>query len=262
MGKMKKAILFSIVSLFMVILFVTTSSLMSRFRFEESEMEITRTRVRLLNSVVKEMEDVYFEKLIYVASKNALIGISNYQYENDFDGVYQKNLSKVLSLAIKNGSYVDRDGNSLILTQLLPLLFNDCKVQGVKKSCINPSYTLDHMTGDISGLLANVGFQIKTLDITILSVKQITPWMIEVSAGIDYYFTDKNNMALWKGYTTKTVDMSVIGFYSFDKELNMGVITGQWKTDNGTNQEPSFLNKISGISDLGKGICMLGCDEI
>ena len=78
---MGKAVIFSIAALLIVILFAASSSLITKFRINESELEITRTRVKILNSLVSDFENSYFEKLLYISSKNALIGLSRYYSE-------------------------------------------------------------------------------------------------------------------------------------------------------------------------------------
>jgi len=229
--------------------------MLSKSRMKESEMEVTRTRVRIMNSMINDLEEVYFEKMLYIAAKNSLIGLSSYYADDYFDSnVVQKRIEYALNDVIHEGVLKERDGTPVNLTKMGYIDFN---------------YTIKGMMKNISDLFSTMGVEVKEFNITIPanSVRQVDPWNIQVTADIKYYFADKNRLASWKGFTTKTVNISVIGLYAYDYEngpkSNIGIITGEWKRDNGTQiTEPTIVNKLSGSPFVfGRGICVSYCQE-
>jgi hypothetical protein len=251
---MGKAVIFSLASLLIIILFVASSSLTAKLKASESEIEITRTRVEILNSVINDFENSYFEKMLYISSKNAIIGISRYYYDNDFGSQYmKKSLEQAMNDVIINGSLYDNKG----------------KFQADLSKDLNSSYTLTSLVNNISRIMDKLGLELTEFNMTISSnegIKQIDPWTIQIKGEFTYFINDKEKIASWKGFSTKIVNISVIGIYLFDREngpasiSNEGKITGSWKLDNETRQEDSVLNKLGGRSDV-RGICISYCQE-
>jgi hypothetical protein len=248
----KKAVFFSIVSLFIVILFVATSELRAKSNSGESEIEVTRIRVKVLNSMIKDMENTYFDRLLYIAAKNSLVGLSRYYYDNQFDSeVMQKSLGYALQDVIDDG-ILERGGNKYNLT---------------KMGYINSTYTLNNLILNISGLFEKLNVDVKELKVTLStfdSLEQTDPWTIKVKADIKYDLMDKNKLASWKGTTTRIVYIPVFGMYGYDSESgprsNRGIITNAWKADNGTTTEASFIRKLGYSVNNGKGICKSYCE--
>ena len=245
MGINRKAVFFSIVSIFLVILFVATTELASEFSIKETEMEVTRTRVKILNSLVSDMENVYFEKLIYIAAKNSLIGLSKYYYDNDFDNI-EYDLRTILRRVINEGIYDPNPSTNVNLTKVGCWGINPC---------INYDYTIYGLQRNLAYVYERLGVDIKEFTITITDVRQVNPWEILIEADIEYYFRDNTNIASWKGSTTKQVKVSVIGLYAFDTMGNEGVITEDWIVDKAPYTEPSIVNKLGAIGVRGSGLC-------
>ncbi len=247
--KMKKGIFFSVISVFIIILFVAITELSTNFQLEQFELETTRTRLKLLNSLVRDMEDTYFEKMIYISTKNALIGLSKYYSETNFDqNRLQKKLGFVLDDVIYNNTLIDKNGNEIDLSLY-----------------VDPDYTIFGVIGDIKEVFDSLGLEVSEFTVSIDEdeIVQVDPWTIEVTGQLVYNFKDKFNTVSWKGRTTKKVNVSVIGITSFDYELseksNTGIITSSWVKDEGPYYtEPSVVDKLSLPSPSptqGKGIC-------
>ncbi len=242
----KKAIIFSIASILIVFLFVATAELKSKKVEQETEIEVTRVRVKVLNSMIRDMENIYFDKMIYIAAKNSLIGLSKFYYDNDYDNDYLKSLNFALQDVIDDGILKIND-NEYNLTY-----FNSI-------SYINKKYTINGLRTNLSDIFDRLNFEIRELEVYILpgNITQIDPWTIQIKADITYHLADKDNIASWKGTTTRTVNIPVYGLYAFDMSNSHGLITSSWKEDNASLTEPSVLNKLNNrLYQLGNGICM------
>ena len=78
----RKAIFFSIVSILIILIFTAMTQIDVTVRESENDMSVSRTRVKTLNSMIDDMVNYYFDRLIYVAGKNAVVGLSEYYSEN------------------------------------------------------------------------------------------------------------------------------------------------------------------------------------
>jgi hypothetical protein len=254
---MGKAVIFSIVSLLIVILFVSSSSLITKFRIGESELEITRTRVKMLNSVVSDLENSYFERLLYISSKNALVGLTRYYSETDFDGTrMKKKLDMALNDVIYQGILYDARGKD---------------IQANLTGYIDYNYTLKGLITNISAALDSLGLEVTELNVSIApigGIRQSDPWTIQVKGEFTYFISDKKGLASWKGFSSKTVNVSVIGLYLYDiqngpwptRVSNNEIVTSDWKLDNGTKTEVSAVAKLTGTDpDNTRGICKSYC---
>lgn len=253
----KKAVFFSIVSILIIILFMTLTRLSSDISSKETEIEITRTRIKVLNSLIKNMEETYFEKMIYVAGKNSLYGLSEY-YSEDYSRI-EKSLFLAMEDTIDDGILMDKWGNPVNLTK-----------QGYMKY----DYTTNALIKNVSALFEDMGLDVINLQINLSTgnISQKEPWNIIVEADVIYDLRDKNNIVSWRGSTTKKVNISVLGIYAYDYEgntiSNKDKITSEWIVDEGSHYtEPSLITKLSnrrstinpsGIADskeYGKGLC-------
>jgi len=246
---MKKAIIYSIISILIVIVFIAVTDLTTKFKVEESDLEITRTRVRILNSLVNDMENNYFDKMIYTSAKNSLIGLSKY-YSEDYD-----RLTRPLDVCLLDVIY---DGN---LTDIYGINHN-------LKNYIAPKYTIYGMKKELEILLAKLGMKVNRLDISIIpgSLEQTDPFHFKLDAEIDYYFADMEEKVNWEGTEIRTVEFSAYGVYAFDMpsgRAHIGKISSKWKIDEANTRatEPSLYKKLSSRfptwspTDLGMGIC-------
>ena len=241
----KKAIFFSIISVFIIILFVATTELTTKFKVQETDMEITRTKIKLLNSFVEDMENSYFEKVIIVSTKNALMGLSKYYSETNFDSSrLNRRIEYVLDDVIYDGVLTKNDKSKVNLSNY-----------------IEYDYTIQGLTKNITSVFNRLGFNVYkfTVNISKNELKQIDPWTLELSGYITYDLRDKSNIVTWKGTSKKKVNVSVFGLYGFDyvgsSKSNIGIINKSWKVDT-LNKEPSILKKMSEHPiNPGMGIC-------
>jgi hypothetical protein len=245
---MGKAVIFSLASLFIVILFVASSSMVTKFKLTESEMEITRTRVKILNSVINDFENSYFEKILFISSKNALVGLSKYYSETNFRSPnVKKNLEMAMGDVLYQGILLDNKG----------------KFQANLSGYMDYKYTLNGLISNISKLMNGLGLEINELNVSISTadgITQIDPWTIQVKGVFTYFISDKEGTVSWKGFSTKIVNVSVIGLTLYDRYTNKAVVDGHWKLDNGTMTEESVLSKLEG-DGTGRGLCVSYCQE-
>ena len=260
MGKINKGIFFSIVSLFIIVIFITISSLISDFQVGESEIEVTRTRVRLLNSVVSDFENVYFSKLLYISSKNALSGLTKYYYYHDWDDSYfVYDLWYALNASITNGIYPG--------SPPVDFTAEGCGPTG-NDPCLDSRYTVNGLIAETSVVLDNIGITVDTISIEVTNVSQVDPWHLKVRADITYFFQDQDNIASWKGTDTKEVDVSVYGLYMPYNYTYYDIIDSSWMVETKEISNTPYttessvidkLNNIKGDDTLGLGICKAGC---
>lgn len=253
---MRKAIFFSIVTVFIVLLFVATTEMTGRLRLKDTEMGVTRTRVKILNSLIEDMETSYFERVLYVSAKNTMIGISRYYLDDP--GRIEKDLPLALQDVIEQGilTYRYRTPDTVDL---------------VSEGYIDGDYTVDGLRNRISEIYEMIGVNVKSFDIEILEdgVVQSSPWTIELTAKFDYFFEDEYHIASWKGSVVKSVNVTVYGVYSYDcandgghctNMLNIGPITDGWREDTvGPYSELSVIDKLGRFGTLpgpgSLGIC-------
>ena len=244
----KKAIFFSIVSIMIIILFSTTTELVSKFRIDETELEVTRTRIEVLNSLVNDMENNYFEKIVYVSSKNAVIGLSKY-YGEDYNRI-NKNLGKATTDVIQNGILHDLRGNSFNLS-----------------SYIKREFTLNSIKKNLNKKFNEFGMRINefTVNITKDGITQIDPFTLRINTEIYYDFEEINHIVAWRGSLTKDVDITLIGVNAYDMPSNSkqhkSIVSKDWLVDSAPYTEPSLYNKLSFANpiqrpiDNGLGLC-------
>jgi hypothetical protein len=260
MVRLKRAVLFSIISLLIVILFATITSLLAKIQVQETELDVTRTKVKVLNSLINDMNTIYFNKIIYVSSKNALIGISRYYHLQGIPHYTQiESPVAALNKAMKNGR-IRYQGSLRDLT--LP---NSCGTE----PCINYSYTVEGLMDQISDLYLKNGLNITKFDVTVLNLRQTTPWEIEVETELNYHFADQNNIVSWKGATQRTVNISVYGVYASYGGLQYkdqsALIDNSWQQETkvilGIETEADLITKLRGRPTDGSltiGICPAG----
>ncbi|MBN1502087.1 thrombospondin type 3 repeat-containing protein [Candidatus Woesearchaeota archaeon] len=86
MAKMnKKGFFMSLISVFIVIIFALSSEISTEQAQGQNLISSTETRIAVLNNLVNDLEDRYFERMLYVAGRNALIGLAEYRAYNSPD---------------------------------------------------------------------------------------------------------------------------------------------------------------------------------
>jgi hypothetical protein len=241
----RKAIFFTIVSLFVVLLFVASFRLSTRFKISESEIESTRAKVRILNSLVTDFENIYFEKILYVASKNTLIGLSRYYATKNFDGI-ELETSKAMDTVMQLGNYS----------------YRNTSVDLISKGYMKYEYTLESQVKNISEAIRGFGLIVEDLDFKVIRTDQIDPFTVRVFADVNYNFRDEKNIVVWKGAKEVNTTVTIYGMTLYDFEgypssdsENIMAVNDSWRIDTGFLTEPSFVNKMSGRLVKGIGIC-------
>lgn len=255
---MKKGIFFSIVSVLLVILFAAIMSMMNETRGTENEIEVTRTRIKVLNSLMEDLDDRYFENLIYVSAKNALIGMSWYYSEN------KDRINDHIYIALEQT--ID-DGIIEIPSGATTIKRNLTSFSG--KNYIKQEFLFDTLAEKLKAKYKELGMEINELDVTVIGVTQPDPWHLRVEADIIYDVKDMSGIAFWRGQSTKFVDVSLYGLYLYDLPAgigtahdNQGKVTSSWIIDLGPRRtEPTAYGKLS-VRDPnglyitpGHGIC-------
>jgi hypothetical protein len=234
----RKGIFFSIVSVMLVILFGSITYMMQETRGTENEIEVTRTRIKVLNSLMEDLEDTYFEDMVYVSAKNSIMGLSRY-YMGDVSRIDYP-LSEALKYTIDDGILKLRPSGTVDLT-IDPFAF------------IKEDYTFASLTERLVTKYRDMGMDITHLNITVIDVTQDDPWRLTVEADIDYDVKDMSGIAFWRGKSTKNVDISLYGIHLYDQEggwgggrRNTGPVTSFWIVDQGSTwTEPTSFYKLS-----------------
>lgn len=254
----KKAVFFSIISIFIVLLFVASSKLVSTTQEQQSDIALTRTRVKILNSIVQDMESDYFEKMLYVASKNTLVGVSDYYYGNHgYNHFYQMpSAFQIINTTMHSGYYPFIDP-AVDLTQI-----------GCAGPCMNASYTMDALVNNLTKVFDRLGMSVDDFEVLMPSssyVRQTDPFHIKVKADIKYNFRDKAGVASWQGRTTKEVEVSVYGMhlpYGGNYVPLNSLVTSSWGRSTGkydrVRYDATVVDKMRGLISTGTwgvGIC-------
>ncbi len=271
MAKMnRKGVFFSIVSVFIITIFYLSFSMSTERRMLESEMEATRTRVDVLNSIVNDLESRYLERMLYVASYSALGSMSRYSVSptgcpNRFCGPSNNFLGFELGASFKDLN------TSIFEGKIHPNAFSSIDLpSGYGITQQNLQAQLAQLAIDFE----NLGLKIEGLSFEVTTFEQKDPWTVVVGATISYDFRDESKVASWKGKTHKQVEVDIRGFmdplygsrisdqdYLIDTTNQMAFPICTFGED--CQHSPSYINKLRGettadsvAEDLGFGICL------
>ena len=239
---MKRGVLFSIISIFVVLLFMLTAELVNEGRAQKSELEVTRTRVRILNSIMQDMQDHYFEELLQMTAKNALVGMSRYYFEAQRTSGEQ--LRPRVYRAMKNGTVKTPAETFINITK-----YSLCS----GNSCMEPGYTLDGLRASIEEDFARVGIAVQEFSVELTDISETSdPWVLQIEADIEYHFTDVNKIATWEGTISKQTQIDIYGLYLKEQPgyVDYGYVESDW------SEEVSFpsVNMPSAYQQLRYGI--------
>lgn len=252
---MRRGIYFSIASLLLMVLLLAMFKMTSDYRIQESEIEVTRTKVKVLNSIMEDMENTYFDRIAYMTAKNTLMGLSRYYGTQKFtkgtSGIIKKQLFAAMQDVNYNGTLYDKVFNHDLnnIPPGLGYLYNQ--------------YTTLGLVDELKQRFDQVGIDVRKLNITITDIKQPTPWLFVVDVDITYYFTDKAGKISWKGISKKTAEVSLIGLTTFDYNSTdgrriVGVINSSWRPD---SYQAAYGTKMGEnlASPLPQGLCYYIC---
>lgn len=220
----KKAVFFSLIALFMVFMFVLSFRVATRVDIEKNKISAQNTRIKVMNNLVYDLEERYFERMLYVASKAGLKAMS-------------ENKDKI--------SILKNDLESIVLDGTFsadPALYN--------------YYNFDYLINELQQRFTGVGLTIDKLEVEIVDLSQSGPWHVHVSVYIKYELTDDGGLAGWRGKIRKDVDVSIFGFETTD-----GIITKDWKSDLKCGEGykckdgESFLHRLDNSYHISPEIC-------
>jgi hypothetical protein len=231
----KKSIFFSLFSVFLVTIFYLSLKISTKYDIHQTDMELTRTRIEVLNSIINDLDQRYFERMLYVSTKSALGAMSQYATQ-----VHTLNNLKL-------------ELNSTLMTEAL--------INGYDLS-VYPDYhlgeiNLKDLINELNQKFQEIGLKIQDLNIHITSIEQKDEWNVKVGYDIQYYFQDENNVASWIGDTHKEIIVSIIGMY--DPDSGQKINSTNFMEDPCSPNCNSFIHKLEGqapdIIDIGYSIC-------
>ncbi|MBU0757113.1 MAG: hypothetical protein KKF44_03530 [Nanoarchaeota archaeon] len=274
----KKGVFFSLVSVFIVTVFYLSLQLSTKYEMQETEMETTRARVETLNSIIIDLDDRYFDRMIYASGKSALGAMSMYAANaagaadghcsvayfscSGLDVISEFNqyreFDKEFNLTMSIGFLLnpDRNGNDIDL-RTIPQINSRFNLN---------KNTLSAMTYELEQRFMDIQLDIRDLDIIITDVRQVSPFMVKIGADITYYFKDGMGIASWKGDTHKEVLVNIEGMYD-PRNDGLPIWRDEYILDSAGPfgyTEHSFINKLKmrkfpvdplTFEDSGLGIC-------
>ena len=238
MAKMKKAFILSSSAIFLVLILAVAFSVNKEIKISESKLAATNIRVYVLNSFINDLENNYFEKILYVSGKYALNSIAEYKQQNNqfptVIGAFKKDFAGVL----KNGTI----GSGSIA------------IPGMGGKSVSA------FIGRIEKIFNTTGINVSQIEVKIINIRHTSPWTIEIEAEFKYRVEDKNHIASWDGATNKKAEISIISLKDPEtgeviKNIGLGRWIRHFNSESASSGE-SFLKRLSGDSELNVyGIC-------
>lgn len=279
----KKGMFFSLISISLILILIVSFKLTTESKLEENKIRSTQLRVKMLNDFINSMEDSYFENMLKISSQTALDALAQYKSRtkkslniNTADSVPGNFETVMLFGYIKDnsGSYCEdnlcKEYSSRLsdaqLARYKPYQFRKIDFDLDPAKPVMANYAFFDLLGSIEKTLESLGVETNSFDIKIENLQQTDNWNIKVKATMDYYFTDKNKNAAWRGRTTKEVSLTILGIQNPLSEPGV-IIDKSWKIDVGGvpcggkpicfYNYPSFLNRLQDGLDSSNiyGIC-------
>ena len=242
----KKAVFFTFIAVFIVVLLIAVSSTKTTFRYREKSESISQ-RVHTLNVMVDDFSKDY-DRALFIAGYRGLLSMNS--YVRDTQG-YIGNVDDVFYEILLNGT-----ANSSTL---------ELMSEGVDGASLND--LLDRVNEQAS----NIGFII-THNVTDVHLYQESPWSVKIKIDSIIVISDIKGAAKWSSEDTRFKEISIIGFEdplyiinTDDKVTNLINITPDYDfvfdaTNDSTvleahltnsfyiasNESPSFLMRYTG----------------
>ncbi len=260
----KKAIFFSLVSLFAVMVFVVLFSSLTFQEKEQSGLEVTRTRITTSSSFVKDFEERYVERLLLVSSTKALQGLADKVADKTINPLTMAELEDIFKNIVQ---YDSTDGW-------------DCKDDSPKNSDLGVMdktnddnyFTFPNPCGDrlldfgiintVNNIVSQLGLQFTTFKIKEITLDQDDPWKVKARFTLEYTIEEATGLASWRiEESIKEVEISIVGIKApVDTsapccgDLGGGeIIDITWSSN---SDYPNFLNRLikEGTSSGTSGI--------
>ncbi|MBN2368320.1 hypothetical protein JXC34_04835 [Candidatus Woesearchaeota archaeon] len=183
--KSRKAVFFTFIALFVIILVLSIVSTKDSYRYREKSNTIT-SRVSTMNAFVSDMKED-FEREIFIGGYRALLSMNAYirikeEYIEDFDFVY--------AAILVNGSL---NGTSF-----------DLMSQDTKGADINS--WIARINEEASALNIIIGITVNNI-----TMRHVSPWLIELTLDADFNVSDTRGLASWNFNEEFTRQFSIKG---------------------------------------------------
>ena len=261
----KRGMFFSLITILMVLVIILSYKISTNKSPEETKLASTQIRIKMLNSFINDLENVYFEDMLNVAAKTALEALANYTATGNLlrEPIRYK-LARVNQYGANPGDfeivmlfgYIEDTfggnfcGDSLCMEYgarlseaQLNRLNNNCKLKSDGTICeyrkidkdlkkpVMQQYSFFDLLNQTENTLENLGVKTESFSIKIIDdLKQEGKWNVIFTAAIDYHFIDNYEIAAWRGRTEKTINISIIGL---EDPLTGKKIDRNWKEDKG-----------------------------
>lgn len=280
----KKAMFFSLIAILIILVVIISYKIATEKSLEETKLASTQIRIKMLNSFINDLENVYFENMLKVAAKTALQALSNYtayggelgipiNEDNKKPGAFET----VMLFGYLRGTGLDCEDSlckeyksklsDAQYTRYKNYEFSkiDDRLKNYNARPIMQYYAFFDLLNKTENTLENLGVNTDSFSISIDDLTQTDNWDLHFKAIIDYHFIDKYEIAAWRGRTEKEFDISI---YGFTDPLSGDIIDKEkWKECKGAGciDFPTFLNRLKIGTDENNiyGICKLDetCDK-
>ncbi|MBT7392468.1 hypothetical protein HN827_06580, partial [archaeon] len=212
--RQKRAVFFSLISLFLIILFSIGAEIGKEQKYLESELSATRTRVETLNQAINDLDDKYFSNFVNTAGKSALEAISEYSvksgrsiypFEDNFVSVF---INGTLNADTQNPIDLKNEPNKYM---------DDPPIK--------------NLIDEIKKIYSSIGLKIHDLDVEVLNIYQKDPWTIHLIVKFNYFFEDEKEVAAWRGESIEETDISISGMWYHRAIPSVTKPDGNYKID-------------------------------
>jgi hypothetical protein len=186
----KKAVFFTFIAIFVVILIVAVVSTKSSYRYRERSASLL-TRVKTMNSFISDLEKD-LDREMFIGGYRALLGMNSYIRENEN---YVEDLNQVFSAIFVNGEV-----NGTVI-----------EIMKQKDSDIEKG-------ADMTSWLARVQEEADNLNIDIdieviqTKIEHISPWKVNLSLNLTLNLQDKKGLAYYAFNKVYSKEFIIIGF--------------------------------------------------
>jgi len=168
MKSKKKAMFFTLIALMLVSSLIVTFTFTTQYRYF-TRMKVVETRAMTMNNFIHNVERD-MERALYISGFRAIVSIDNY--------------------IITNGSYVDDIGEA----------FQEVIINGTlygQEQLLMRNQTITDWSDKITDKATEAGLVVD-MDVYGINMEHVSPWLIEVSATMNFSLTDTANTAEWE----------------------------------------------------------------
>lgn len=182
MALTKKAIFFTIISILLVGLILTSFSIVVGYKLRD-KMNVIETRIMSMDGFIDDV-DRDMERGLYISGFRSLLGLEQYIVTQ---GTFVTNISSAFNEVIMNGTY-----NSTIIS-------------------IAEGSTFADWMGKIKTEAAKIGINVN-FTVNNIKIYQAEPWSVRVDLNITLEVADERNTAKWNNTRNVTAKIGIEGF--------------------------------------------------